>query len=106
VLTVAGQLIWAGVRNHGLGVHIRRQQALLHRYVIDFNCARARLCIEIDGDSHMDPDQAEYDAACTAHLEAQGYRVIRFTNSDVLKNHHTVLEAICDACLAPSLPSP
>ena len=94
------------MRNHQLGVHIRRQQALLNRYVADFYCAQARLCIEIDGDSHVDPDQAEYDAARTAHLEAQGYRVIRFTNSDVLKNLPAVLEAIRNACTTPSHPSP
>ena len=46
-------------------------------------CAEANLVIEIDGDSHVAPDQAEYDGARTRWLEERGHRVIRFTASQV-----------------------
>ena len=40
-------------------------------------CAEASLVVEIDGDSHAPPDQADYEAARTRWLEERGYRVIR-----------------------------
>jgi adenine-specific DNA-methyltransferase len=97
--TAAEQRVWAAVRDHQLGVHIRRQHALLGRFIADFYCAQARLCIEIDGDTHAEPGQIEYDAARTAWLSQRGCRVIRFTNADVFENLVGVLEAIRSACV-------
>jgi BirA family biotin operon repressor/biotin-[acetyl-CoA-carboxylase] ligase len=92
-LTPAEARLWARVRNNQLGCKIRRQ-AVIGRFIADFYCASARLIIEIDGGQHMEPDQAEYDAARTAWLEAHGYRVIRFWNNAVLNNPDSVLCAI------------
>src|SRR3989338_4471698 len=74
-LTPAEAKVWARVRNNQLGCKIRRQHAI-SRFIADFYCASAQLIIEIDGDSHTEPEQAEYDAARTAWLEARGYRGI------------------------------
>ncbi len=82
------------MRNRQLGLLIRRQQPLLGRFIVDFYCARARLCIEIDGDSHVEPGQAAYDEVRTAALNRSGYRVVRFTNGQVETNLSAVLEAI------------
>ena len=91
-----GQL-WARVRNRQLGVHFRRQQPIW-RFIADFFCASARLIIEIDGDSHAEPNQLEYDAARSNWLETRGYRVVRFTNAEVMNQLNGVLEAIAAAC--------
>ena len=96
-LTPAEAKVWAGVRNQQLGVKIRRQHPIGH-FIADFYCARARLVIEIDGDTHAEPDQAEYDIARTLWLEERGYRVIRFGNNEVHSNIEGVLEAIKAAC--------
>jgi len=96
--TPAETRLWEQVRNHRLGVHIRRQHVLLGRFIADFYCSTARLCIEIDGDTHGEPDQAAYDAARTEWLEAHGLRVIRFTNDEVQGNLRSVLVAIRRAC--------
>jgi very-short-patch-repair endonuclease len=48
--------------------------------------------IEVDGESHGHTVDA--DAARTRFLEAQGYRVVRFTNSDVLGNLDGVAKAV------------
>ena len=100
-LTPAEERVWKRVRDHQLGVHVRRQHVLPGRFIADFYCTQARLCIEIDGDTHAEAQQGEYDAARTSLLEASGYRVIRFTNAEVLGNLPAVLEAIRDACIAP-----
>jgi very-short-patch-repair endonuclease len=99
-LTPAEKKVWAGVRNRRLGYKIRRQHPIF-RFIADFYCEETKLAIEIDGDSHNDPEQAEYDAARTAWLEAEGYRVIRFTNREVHENIDGVLEAIREACRPP-----
>jgi len=96
-LTPAEQKVWARVRNRQLGYKIRRQHPIF-RFIADFYCVEARLAIEIDGDTHAEPDQAEYDAARTAWLEARGHHVIRFHNDDVHHNLDAVLEAIREAC--------
>ncbi|MGH2522239.1 MAG: endonuclease domain-containing protein [Anaerolineales bacterium] len=96
-LTPAEVKVWARVRNSQLGFKIRRQHPLF-RFIADFYCAKAKLLIEIDGDTHAESDQAEYDAARTAWLEARGYRVIRFQNDDVHHNLEAVLQAISAAC--------
>ena len=96
-LTPAERKVWAAVRNRGLGYKIRRQHPI-SRFIADFYCAEAKLVIEIDGDTHAEPAQAEYDAARTAWLEAHGHHVIRFSNREVYENLDGVLEAIREAC--------
>ncbi len=96
-LTPAEAKIWARVRNRGLGFKIRRQHPIW-RFIADFYCAEAKLVIEIDGDSHAEPDQEEYDNARTAWLEDRGYKVIRFTNHDAHKNLNNLLNELFLTC--------
>jgi len=92
-LTPAERKVWERVRNGQLGLKIRRQH-VIDRFIADSYCAKAKLDIEIDGDTHAEPDQAKYDAARTAWLEARGYRVIRFANRDVHEDLDGVLRAL------------
>jgi len=78
---------------------------LLGRYIADFYCADARLCIEVDGDSHTEPDQVEYDADRTRALEAEGNRVIRITNGDIFRDLEGVLATIAQACERYAVPT-
>jgi very-short-patch-repair endonuclease len=71
------------------------------RFIIDFYCAELKLCIEIDGDTHFEKDQQEYDAARTEYLEFLGRKVIRFTNEDVRYNIQAVVQAIRETCNEP-----
>jgi adenine-specific DNA-methyltransferase len=106
-LTPAEKRLWVSVRDHQLGVHIRRQHVLLGHFMADFYCAHARLCVEIDGDTHAEADQGEYDAVRTSPLGASGYRVLCLTNKEVMSNLPAVLEAIHDVCApAPKDPDP
>jgi very-short-patch-repair endonuclease len=62
-----------------------RRQVVIHRYIADFACRTPMmLIIEVDGDSH--DYQGQYDERRAGHLESLGYRIIRFTNDDVM--HH------------------
>ena len=53
--------------------------------------------IEIDGDSHLEKEQQDYDQARTEYLEARGYKVIRFSNNDVRHNIHALVANIIEA---------
>ena len=60
--------------------------------VADFACRAAKLIIELDGGHH--DRLARADAARTQMIEAHGYKVIRYWNSDVMENLDGVLEDI------------
>ena len=76
-----------------------RKQTWLCGYLVDFYCAEARLVIEVDGDTHA--HQQVYDEQRTAQLESEGFRVIRFSNDDVMRNLEGVVARVCEA-LDPS----
>ena len=103
--TPAERKLWAVLRGALLdGFKFRRQQRL-GPYFGDFVCQSLRLVIEIDGDTHDGARAQARDARHTAFLEHEGYRVIRFTNADVMKNLDGVVGAIRSALQADS-PSP
>ena len=95
--TPAEATLWKHLRNRNLGYKFRRQHAIKF-FIIDFYCAQMKLCIEIDGDTHLTREQQEYDTARTEYLESLGRKVIRFTNNDVRFNIHAVVQAILDTC--------
>lgn len=75
------------------GRHFRRQ-APIGPYVVDFFCPAAHLIIELDGGHHNEDETAQKDRARQLWLEREGYRVIRFWNSDINSNLEGVLEQI------------
>lgn len=90
-LTPAERKLWGRIRNDQLGVTFRRQHAI-GSYIPDFVCIKKKLIIELDGCQHL--EQEEYDQERTKYLEAQGYKVVRFWNEDVLKDIEGVILAI------------
>lgn len=59
-----------------------RFQVPLRHYIVDFASHRLRVVIEIDGGQHS----VERDAQRNADIEAEGYMILRFWNTDVLNN--------------------
>jgi very-short-patch-repair endonuclease len=94
-MTDAERVLWGRLRKRQLkGCSFRRQYPL-GRYIVDFICLQQRLVIEVDGGQHN--DQRAYDAMRTTWLEAQGYRVLRFWNNEVLNHTQAVIETIAAA---------
>ena len=75
------------------GSHFRRQVPI-GPYVVDFFCPAKRLILEIDGGHHNEDDVAERDLERQQWLEGEGYRVVRFWNSDITGDLTAVLERI------------
>ena len=92
-MTDAEKRLWSHLRNRQLQDAKFRRQAPIGGYIADFLCAEAKLIVEADGGQHTPASDAER----TAFLEAQGYRVIRFWNNDILENTQGVLAQIADA---------
>jgi very-short-patch-repair endonuclease len=90
-MTPAEVLLWSRIKNEQLdGLRFRRQK-VIGRYVADFTCPALKLVVEIDGDSHADPEQVRKDGERTGCFEKFGLSVLRFTNTDVLTNIDGVL---------------
>jgi very-short-patch-repair endonuclease len=94
--TPAEATLWRVLRNRQTGSKFRRQHPI-YRFIIDFYCAQAKLLIEVDGESHLEPEQLNYDSARTEYLENLGYKLIRFTNDDVRYNIQAVAASILQA---------
>jgi very-short-patch-repair endonuclease len=92
--TPAEDVLWERLRNRQLaGLKFRRQHSI-DRFIVDFYCADAQIIIEVDGPVHeYTPDE---DAIRQEFLESLGYRVLRFTNDDVLQNLNAVIQVIAD----------
>ncbi len=93
--------LWQALRNKQTGYKIRRQHAI-GNYIVDFVSLEKGLVIEVDGNDHK--LNKEYDELRSAYLNLQGFRVIRFWNSEVSKNTKEVILQIKK--LLNSSPSP
>lgn len=89
--THAEKRLWRALREQLPHAKFRRQ--VPHGpYFADFLSFAAKLIVEVDGGQHAEATQ--YDSARTRYLEAQGYRVVRFWNNEVLENMDGVLTVI------------
>ncbi|HEX8663016.1 MAG TPA: DUF559 domain-containing protein [Beijerinckiaceae bacterium] len=84
--------------------HFRRQVPI-GNFVADFCCLRAKLIIEVDGNQHGFDENAAHDERRTAYPASQGFRVLRFSNREVMTAIDVVLDTI-HAALAPATPTP
>lgn len=100
--TNAEEILWQQIRNRRLGWKIVRQKPVLLDYfgkkrafVADFYCKEASMVIEIDGNVHT--KQMDYDALRTSLLNQKGFRLIRFTNEEIINNLIDVVRRIQDS---------
>jgi very-short-patch-repair endonuclease len=93
--TEAERRLWWALR-HRLaieGSHFRRQ-VVIGRAIVDFACIAARLVVEVDGNQHGADRALAYDAERARLLEATGWRVLRFSNADVMTRPDEALDTI------------
>lgn len=89
-MTPAERALWYALRNRRfMGLKVRRQVPI-GPFIADFYCADHRLIIEADGIGHGSLRDIDRDR----WLSAQGFRVLRVANRDVLTNLPACLDAI------------
>ncbi len=96
--TRAEQILWFKLRNRQLGVKFRRQYSI-GKFVVDFCCPKLNLIVEIDGGVHYFSDnKIKDDSERQKYLENLGFKIVRYTNLEVLYNMENVVENI-KSCL-------
>ena len=86
------QLLWNHLRNRQLANCKFRRQFTINPYIVDFVCLSRKLIIELDGGQHA--DAIEEDTTRTKFLTAEGFKVLRFWNNEVLEEMEAVLQKI------------
>ena len=89
--TDAEASMWRLLRDRRLSKFKFRRQVPFRSYILDFVCLERKLVIEIDGSQHAD---SKRDAARDTILIAEGFRIERYWNNDVLQRRSSVLEDI------------
>jgi isoleucyl-tRNA synthetase len=93
--TEAEKVLWMHLKGKKLEDFKFRRQHIIDQFIADFVCLDRKLIVEVDGGYHLKPEIIEADALRTEILENEfGYKVIRFTNDEVLGNIEGVLEEI------------
>lgn len=90
-MTLAESVLWEHIKSKKLGVKFRRQH-VINNYIPDFVALSCKLIVEVDGEIHNFHKEA--DAQRTFYLNELGYKVIRFTNLEVLNDINIVLQKI------------
>ena len=88
--TLAEKVLWNYLRTGLYGERFLRQH-IIGDFIVDFMCLPAKLIIEVDGGYHNIGNQQTLDEKRTEWLEKKGYKVIRFTNEEVLSDTKNVI---------------
>ena len=93
--TMAEQVLWNHLRNKSLGARFLRQH-IIGDCIVDFVSLECLLVVEVDGAYHAERGQMEMDEVRTGALERMGFKVIRFTNEEVLYRLKETIKIILD----------
>ena len=102
--TEAEDFLWRQLKGKGLNTSFKRQCVILD-YIADFYSPSANLIIEVDGGYHQTDEQQTLDEIREEKLKKQGYRILRFTNEQVLFDIDRVLTKIKDMIENEKTPS-
>ena len=98
--TDAERHLWQHLRGKQLGGHRFRRQVPVAGFIADYACLEAKVIVELDGGQHA--QNAAYDERRDRLIEAQGFRVLRFWDTQVFRETQAVLQEIMRALEAIS----
>jgi len=93
-MTDAERCLWSKIRRKQLKEFQFYRQKNIGDYIVDFYCPAAKLIVEIDGGQHYAEENIVKDEARDNFLNDLGFRVFRFSNSDVFNNIEGVVTKI------------
>ena len=99
-MTKAEACLWKYVlsKRRVRGYQFRRQRPI-DQYIADFACLPLKLIIEVDGITHTYEEVAPNDVIRQKRLESLGFKVIRFTDDEVLTAIQQVYDRIVDVVI-------
>jgi|APFre7841882793_1041355.scaffolds.fasta_scaffold07502_3 very-short-patch-repair endonuclease len=84
-MTKAEVCLWKYILRDSKTRYKFRKQRIIGKYIVDFVSLELKLIIEVDGESHNHMEIAKNDIIRQEYLEKLGYRIIRFTDEEILK---------------------
>lgn len=90
--TKAEKIVWELLRKRKFKNLKFRRQHVIEGFVVDFYCHEFRLGIEVDGGIHL--KRKDYDRLRQAVIEAEGIKVVRIQNSEVIGNRKRALKRL------------
>ena len=90
----AEKVLWKKLRDRKVSAFKFRRQYPCGPYFLDFYCPELKLAIELDGDTHGNPEQQMRDRRRDAYLEKHSVRVLRFWNREIRENLDGVMMVI------------
>jgi len=92
--TPAEEFFWEQLKGKHLENYKFRRQHIIGDCIADFVCLQNKLVVEVNGGYHNDPEVIEYDKLRTQLFEEYGFKVIRFTNEEVIGDIENTLDKI------------
>jgi very-short-patch-repair endonuclease len=93
--TSAENKLWAKLRGRRLGNLKFVRQENIGPCFADFLCRERRLMVEVDGATDSTPAEVVSDARREAFFRAEGFRIMRVSNDEVINN----LDGVCETIL-------
>lgn len=82
----AETLLWRHLKAHRLAHLGFRRQSPMGDHIADFVAHSCKLVVIVDGESHDFEERVRRDEQRDRWFVSRGYRVLRFTNEDVMRN--------------------
>lgn len=95
-MTDAERRLWSKVRRKQLKKFQFYRQKNIGDFIVDFYCPAAKLIVEIDGGQHYSEENMLHDEARDNYMSGLGFKILRFSNSDVFNNIEGVVKRIYD----------
>jgi very-short-patch-repair endonuclease len=99
-MTATEKILWQRLRNRQVNnLKFYRQFPFVfgeYNFIADFYCHDFKLIIEIDGGIHQDREVKECDRLREDIFKQAGYKVVRFSNKEVLESIDNVINKIIE----------
>ena len=95
-MTDAEKHLWSKIRKKQLKNYQFYRQKNIGNYIVDFYCPAAKLIVEVDGGHHFVGINTQKDKTRDDYLDNLGFKVLRFSNTDIFKDTEGVLQKIFD----------
>jgi very-short-patch-repair endonuclease len=98
----AEDMIWTVVRGRRIGAKFRRQVSI-GPYIADFLCLERCIVVEVDGPTHLEPEQMLKDKRRDEWFALQGFRILRLTSDEVIGDPEIAARRIRETLALPML---
>jgi very-short-patch-repair endonuclease len=103
-MTEGEQILWQALRAQRARGFLFRRQQVIDGFIVDFDCHRAGLVVEVDGPYHE--KQPDSDAERDQVLSGRGLHVLRVTNDSIKQDLSAVIAQITQVADERTSPPP